>query len=73
MICLICGEPIGQEQPIPVAEIRFTPIVPWVPGLTENKLGPTILQNRICCQSCYKTLLENDFKAIKEAGKISRN
>jgi len=72
MICLICGNPIGQEMPVPVAEIRFTPIVPHVPGLTPAELGLTILQNRLCCQGCYKSIQENDFKAIEEAGKIPR-
>jgi hypothetical protein len=72
MICLICGKPIGQEQPVPVAEIRFTPIVPYVPGITKSVLGETVLKDRLCCQGCYKSIQENDFKAIEEAGHISR-
>ena len=70
MICLFCGKPIGQEFPVPVAEIRFTPIVPHVPGLTQAGLGLTVLQDRLCCQACYKRIQENDFVAIEEAGKI---
>ena len=70
MICLICGQRIGQEQPIPIAEIRFTPIVPHVPGLTENKLGLTLLQDRFCCQGCYKKIIDNDYKSIQEVGRI---
>ncbi len=72
MICIICGERIGSEFPIPVAEIRFTPIVPTVPGLTTAKLGLTVLQDRLCCQDCYEKIQQNDFKAIKEAGQIPR-
>jgi len=59
-------------MPVPMAEIRFTPIVPHVPGLTGAKLGETVLKDRLCCQSCYKAIQENDFKAIEEAGKIPR-
>jgi len=70
MICLICGDPIGQEQPIPIAEIRFTPIVPYVPGLTGAKLADRIIRDSFCCQSCFKKLLDNDFRAIQEAGKL---
>ena len=70
MICIFCGSKIGQEFPIPVAEIRFTPIVPHIPGLTENKLGLTVLQDRLCCQECYQKIQQNDFKIIQDAGKI---
>lgn len=70
MICLICGNRIGAAFPVPIAEIRFTPIVPTVPGITANKLGLTVLQDRLCCQDCYKKIQQNDFKAIEEAGKI---
>jgi hypothetical protein len=70
IICLICGKPIGAEFPVPIAEIRFTPIVPHVPGITENKLGLTVLTDRLCCQHCYQKIQENDFKAIEEAGRI---
>ena len=72
MICLFCGEKIGQEFPVPVAEIRFTPIVPAVPGITTSKLGLTGLQDRLCCQRCYKKIQDNDFKAIQEVGQIPR-
>lgn len=72
MICLICGERIGQEFPVPVARIEFTPIVPTVPGITANKLGSTIITDRLCCQGCYRKIQENDFKAIEEAGQIPK-
>lgn len=72
MICIICGERIGSEFPIPVAEIRFTPRVPTVPTLTQDRLGLTLLQDRLCCQSCYKKIQDNDFKAIQEVGQIPR-
>ena len=71
MICIFCGQKIGQEFPVPVAELRFTPIVPNVPGITENKLGLTLLQGRFCCQKCYQQIQKNDFTIIQEAGKIS--
>lgn len=70
MICLLCGEPIGQEFPVPVARIEFTPIVPHVPGITANKLGLTVLQDRLCCQGCYKKIKENDQLIIEEAGRM---
>lgn len=70
MICLFCGKPIGQAFPVPIAEIRFTPIVPHVEGLTMAGLGETVLRARLCCQACYKRIQENDFVAIEEAGKI---
>ena len=72
MICIFCGKLVGREQPVPVAEIRFTPIVPYVPGLTGAKLGETTLKDRLCCQGCYRKIQENDFKAIEEAGQISK-
>lgn len=71
MICLICGKPIGAEYPVPISEIRFTPLVPYVPGLTEKKLGLTIFTDRFCCQACYKKIKENDQTIIEEAGRIS--
>jgi hypothetical protein len=70
MICIFCGLPIGASFPVPVSRLEFTPIVPTVPGLTANKLGLTVLQDRLCCQACYKKIQENDFKAIEEAGQI---
>lgn len=70
MICVFCGKPIGQEFPVPVARIEFTPIVPTVPGITANRLGQTIITDRLCCQGCYRKITENDFKAIEEAGRI---
>jgi hypothetical protein len=72
MICLICGSRIGAAFPVPIAELRFTPIVPHVPGLTENKLGLTVLTDRLCCQECYQKIQQNDFKIIQEAGKIPK-
>jgi hypothetical protein len=68
VICIICGSTIGAEFPVPVAEIRFTPIVPHIDGITANKLGLTVLQDRLCCQSCYQKIQQNDFKIIQEAG-----
>lgn len=70
MICIICGQPIGAAFPVPVAEIRFTPIVPHIPGMTENKLGLTVLTDRLCCQDCYKKIKDNDQAIIEEAGKM---
>lgn len=70
MICIICGELIGQEYPVPVAELRFTPIVPHIPGITENRLGLTVFTDRLCCQKCYKKIKENDQTIIEEAGRI---
>ncbi len=70
MICILCGKSIGAEFPVPIAEIRFTPIVPHVPGITENKLGLTVLTDRLCCQACYKRIKENDQAIIEEAGQI---
>jgi hypothetical protein len=73
MYCLICGKKIGAAFPVPIAEIRFTPIVPHVPGITENKLGTTILTDRLCCQACYKKIKENDQTIIEEAGRIPKD
>ena len=70
MICLICGQKIGAEFPVPIRLIEFAPIVPVVEGLTENKLGRTLLSDRYCCQECYQKIQQNDFKAIQEAGRI---
>jgi hypothetical protein len=70
MICLFCGGIIGQEFPVPVARLEFTPIIPHVPGITANKLGTTILTDRLCCQKCYKNIKENDQLIIEEAGRI---
>jgi hypothetical protein len=70
MICIICGGRIGNEFPVPIAELRFTPIVPYVSGITENRLGQTVLTDRLCCQKCYKAIKENDQKIIEEAGVI---
>jgi hypothetical protein len=53
-----------------MAELKFTPIVPHVPGLTENKLGLTVLTDRLCCQTCYKKIKENDQLIIEEAGRM---
>jgi hypothetical protein len=72
MICIICGLPIGASFPIPVAEIRFTPIVPTVPGITASKLGLTVLQDRLCCQECYKKIQDNDYKSIEEVGQLPK-
>ena len=73
MICLICGSKIGAEFPVPIAEIRFTPIVPIVTGITENRLGTTILTDRLCCQQCYKKIKENDQMIIEDAGRIPKD
>jgi hypothetical protein len=77
MICIICGQPIGAAFPVPVAEIRFTPIVPHIDHIQEPdhgpvKLGLTVLQDRLCCQDCYKKIQANDFKAIEEAGQMPK-
>jgi len=53
-----------------VARLEFTPIVPHVPGITDNRLGLTVLQDRLCCQECYMKIQKNDFEAIREAGKM---
>jgi hypothetical protein len=71
-ICVFCGEIIGQEFPVPVARLEFTPIIPHVPGITPNKLGTTILTDRLCCQGCYKKIQENDFLAIEEASQMPK-
>jgi len=73
MICLICGGGIGSAFPVPIQEIRFTPIVPHITGITENKLGLTVLADRLCCLDCYKKIKENDQKIIEEAGRITKN
>lgn len=70
MICLFCGQKIGKEFPVPVARLELTPIVPHVPGLTDNRLGLTVLQDRLCCQECYQKIQKNDFKAVQEAGRV---
>jgi len=70
MICIFCGSKIGQEFPVPVARLEFTPIVPHVPGITDNRLGLTVLQDRLCCQECYMKIQKNDFEAIRVAGKM---
>ena len=70
MICLFCGQKIGQEFPVPVANLELTPIVPHVPGLTTAGLGHTVLKGRLCCQKCYHQIQENDFKSIQEAGRL---
>ncbi len=70
MICIICGDPIGAEYPVPIARLEFTPIIPHIPGITANKLGSTVLTDRMCCQSCYKKIKENDQAIIEEAGRI---
>lgn len=72
MICVFCGKAIGISFPVPVARLEFTPIIPHVPGLTANKLGLTVLTDRLCCQDCYKRIQENDFLAIEEAGQIPK-
>lgn len=66
MRCLLCGEPIGKEVPIPIARIEFTPVVPFIRGVTQNRLGSTVLTDRLCCQGCYKKVKENDQKIIEE-------
>jgi hypothetical protein len=71
MRCLICGGGIGKEFPVPIAELRFTPVVPFLPGVTQNRLGTTLLTDRFCCQECYKKIKQNDQLIIEEAGKIS--
>lgn len=71
MICIICGNKIKNEQPIPISEIVFTPIVPYVPGITPAKLGETILRDRMCCRACYGKVLKNDYDSIYEAGQIN--
>lgn len=73
MLCIICGNPIGATFPVPIAEIRFTPIVPTIPGITENKLGLTILTDRLCCQDCYKKIKENDQLIVEEASRIPKD
>jgi hypothetical protein len=73
MICIFCGSKIGAAFPIPIEEIRFTPIVPNVPGIPGQehiRLGTTILTDRLCCQECYMKIQKNDFEAIREAGKM---
>ena len=70
MICLFCGQKIGKEFPVPVARLELTPIVAHVQGITDNRLGLTVLQDRLCCQECYQMIQMNDFKAIQEAGKV---
>lgn len=61
---------MGGEFPVPIAELKFTPIVPFLPGVTQNKLGSTILTDRFCCQDCYKKVKQNDQLIIEEAGKM---
>lgn len=70
LICLICGQLVGKEFPIPIKELQFTPLVPHIPGLTENKLGMTVFTDRLCCQACYRKIKDNDQKIIEEAGQI---
>ena len=66
MKCLLCGDVIGKEVPVPIARIEFTPVVPFIHGITQNKLGSTVLTDRICCQGCYKKVKENDQLIIEE-------
>ena len=73
MICLICGQKIGVEFPVPIKELSMTPIVPVIQNVTENKLGLTMFSNRLCCQGCYKKLKDNDQKIIEEAGRMPKN
>ena len=73
MICLFCGQKIGREFPVPIRELSMTPIVPYIKGVTENKLGLTVLTDRICCQDCYHKILQNEFKIIEEAGRMPEN
>ena len=56
---------------MPVKIVEFTPVVPYLPGVTPNKLGSTILTDRLSCQECYKKIKQNDQLIIEEAGKIS--
>ncbi|MFA6371053.1 MAG: hypothetical protein WCW68_00360 [Methanothrix sp.] len=51
----------------------MTPIVPYIKGVTENKLGLTVLAGRICCQDCYQKILQNEFKIIEEAGRMPKD
>jgi hypothetical protein len=64
--CLLCGDPIGKEVPVPIARIEFTPVVPFILGITPNRLGSTVLTDRICCQNCYKKVKVNDQLIIEE-------
>lgn len=66
MRCLLCGDGIKDEMPIPIKVIEFTPVIPYLPGVTANKLGSTVLTDRFCCQNCYKKVKDNDMLAIRE-------
>lgn len=70
MKCLFCGGDIGKELPVPVKIVEFTPVVPYLPGVTPNKLGSTILTDRLSCQKCYGDIKKNDQEIIEEAGQI---
>lgn len=70
MICIFCGKKIRSEQPVPIPEIRFAPVVPYVPGITPARLGETVLHDRLCCLDCYDAILQNDSQSIREVSQI---
>jgi len=53
-------------MPVPIARIEFTPLVPYLPGITQNKLVSTVFTDRLCCQDCYKQVKEHDQLIIEE-------
>jgi hypothetical protein len=53
-------------MPVPIARIEFTPLVPYLPGITQNKLGSTVFTDRLCCQDCYKQVKKHDQLIIEE-------
>jgi len=65
MRCLICGCVI-KNMPVPIRIIEFTPVVPYIPGITENKLGSTILTDRFCCRECYRDIKQHDQEIVEE-------
>jgi hypothetical protein len=70
MMCIICGQRIKKELPVPILEIRFAPVVPYVAEITPATKGETRLQDRLCCQACYRNILLNDFASIQEVGQL---
>jgi len=66
MICVLCGQDISRlkQKPVPVARLEFRPYI----GQAEP--GQDNLSGLEACQDCYKRVLANRGKAIKELGKI---
>ena len=63
-ICLLCGNEIKQkEYPIPIAVLKFQPVIR--PGVFSTSM----ITAQYACQRCFAAVKANEAKIAADAGK----